>query len=464
MGGFLSCSRTGNCNRVDMVALLKLWFWNFLLFQIRHRKSGRRRRESCIRRTSWQYLRRKISEYKRVKKLKLRSKRIDSDRSERDKRERLSIPLLRMNTDKRTDLEERKSWFFLVRCQKSRGREPFFLSPAENRNSSLFHHFTVKAENPSSFPRQRTATLPFSPLHDEGRGPFFLSHHSTGDGLKGFKSLHMASSSKRPRKNKDVEFLSKENERAYDRYDEAKNTSSRILVQRNINFSIVHLFDSTKVKITKKDIGNYLHLRTEGVRAHSLASRSNYDWTAREIHCIPFTRVQTLNQNARIIQHILRSSIIPKDGDRMNITPFLSLVAYFIINYVKDNLDIGKTRNEKKGGKMHKNSLVLNWSLIKGEWFSAITERVKKDVAVVLCHHWYGEKGRDRDSLPLPGGHLPVCRLITIHACPAAVLVSVVYPAVVLISCLTSHPDSPAKETPAACVSSPLAISLMFNA
>ncbi|KAL0903256.1 hypothetical protein M5K25_027618 [Dendrobium thyrsiflorum] len=59
------------------------------------------------------------------------------------------------------------------------GRGPFFLSPAENRNSSLFHHSTVKAENPSSFPRQRTATLPFSPLHDEGRVPFFLSHHST---------------------------------------------------------------------------------------------------------------------------------------------------------------------------------------------------------------------------------------------------------------------------------------------
>ncbi|KAL0912512.1 hypothetical protein M5K25_018489 [Dendrobium thyrsiflorum] len=43
----------------------------------------------------------------------------------------------------------------------------------------LFHHYTVMAENPSSFLRQRTATLPFSPLHGEGREPFFLSRQRT---------------------------------------------------------------------------------------------------------------------------------------------------------------------------------------------------------------------------------------------------------------------------------------------
>ncbi|KAL0912142.1 hypothetical protein M5K25_018095 [Dendrobium thyrsiflorum] len=82
------------------------------------------------------------------------------------------------------------------------GREPssflrqrtakLFLLPAENRNflfhhtprlqqggealtkkSSffLFHPYTVMAENPPSFLRQRTATLPFSPLLGDGREP-----------------------------------------------------------------------------------------------------------------------------------------------------------------------------------------------------------------------------------------------------------------------------------------------------
>ncbi|KAL0925080.1 hypothetical protein M5K25_003389 [Dendrobium thyrsiflorum] len=35
----------------------------------------------------------------------------------------------------------------------------------------LFHPYTVMAENPSSFLRQRTATLPFSPLLGDGREP-----------------------------------------------------------------------------------------------------------------------------------------------------------------------------------------------------------------------------------------------------------------------------------------------------
>ncbi|KAL0922692.1 hypothetical protein M5K25_006700 [Dendrobium thyrsiflorum] len=100
----------------------------------------------------------------------------------------------------------------------SSGREPqqssfsrqrtatLFLLPAENHNflfhhtpqggealtkkSSffLFHPYTVMAENPSSFLRQRTATLPFSPLLGDGREPssflrqrtatIFLFHHS----------------------------------------------------------------------------------------------------------------------------------------------------------------------------------------------------------------------------------------------------------------------------------------------
>ncbi|KAL0916550.1 hypothetical protein M5K25_014071 [Dendrobium thyrsiflorum] len=44
------------------------------------------------------------------------------------------------------------------------GREPLFLPSAENRNSSLFHHSTVKAENPSSF-----FTSPRTVVRDNGQ-------------------------------------------------------------------------------------------------------------------------------------------------------------------------------------------------------------------------------------------------------------------------------------------------------
>ncbi|KAL0911943.1 hypothetical protein M5K25_017881 [Dendrobium thyrsiflorum] len=59
---------------------------------------------------------------------------------------------------------------------------------AENLASSLFHHSTVKADKAEK-PLQSNLFLPFSPLHDDGREPFFLPsaenrnsslfHHST---------------------------------------------------------------------------------------------------------------------------------------------------------------------------------------------------------------------------------------------------------------------------------------------
>ncbi|KAL0925605.1 hypothetical protein M5K25_003965 [Dendrobium thyrsiflorum] len=92
-----------------------------------------------------------------------------------------------------------------------------------------------------------------------------------------------------------------------------------------------------RVQITKEDLGKYLHLRTEGVRAHSMSLESEYNWTAvnqvlrglDQICHLP--RVYTLNQNARIIQHVLRSTVIPKAGDRINMTPLLSCVTYLIM-------------------------------------------------------------------------------------------------------------------------------------
>ncbi|KAH0461690.1 hypothetical protein IEQ34_009265 [Dendrobium chrysotoxum] len=75
-----------------------------------------------------------------------------------------------------------------------------------------------------------------------------------------------------------------------------------------------------------------------GSRANTLIALSDYDWIevnqvirgVRQPTHVP--RVDTLNQNARIIQHVLRSSIIPKAGDRVNMTPLLSCVTYLIMS------------------------------------------------------------------------------------------------------------------------------------
>ncbi|KAL0912117.1 hypothetical protein M5K25_018068 [Dendrobium thyrsiflorum] len=196
---------------------------------------------------------------------------------------------------------------------------------------------------------------------------------------------NMASSSKRSRisngsssSSRNENFSSKENEAAYERYSACKITSSRILIQPNIDFEIMPLFSSTKlsfiltlthsyhkkiflqflsnlrvipdasrmssfvlqqkVQITKKDLENFLHLRTEGDRAHTMILDSDYNWRAvnHKLRRIDNTyhqpRVYTLHQNARIIQHVLRSCIISNVEDRINMTPLLSIVTYLIMS------------------------------------------------------------------------------------------------------------------------------------
>ncbi|KAL0921242.1 hypothetical protein M5K25_008299 [Dendrobium thyrsiflorum] len=93
-----------------------------------------------------------------------------------------------------------------------------------------------------------------------------------------------------------------------------------------------------KVTIKKEDLGTFLHLRTEGDRLHTLIQESDISWSLvndtlrgnKDKYHQP--RVYTLLQNARIIQHVLRSSIIPKAGDRVNMTPLLSVVTHLIMS------------------------------------------------------------------------------------------------------------------------------------
>ncbi|PKU79453.1 hypothetical protein MA16_Dca000798 [Dendrobium catenatum] len=97
-----------------------------------------------------------------------------------------------------------------------------------------------------------------------------------------------------------------------------------------------------KVEITKADLGVFLNLRTEGARAHTLITTSDYEWYEINtvIRGINFNKhmpkVSGLVRNARIIQHILRT-IISKAGDRINITLLLSMVTFLITT--KEALD-----------------------------------------------------------------------------------------------------------------------------
>ncbi|PKU87620.1 hypothetical protein MA16_Dca009792 [Dendrobium catenatum] len=111
----------------------------------------------------------------------------------------------------------------------------------------------------------------------------------------------------------------------------------------NMSFNSDHSIISSfvfkkKVEITKHDLGAFLNLRTEGYRAHTLMSENSFKWfqinniirgNAIDNHV---ARVSGMTQDARIIQHILRSSIIPKAGDRINITPLLSCLTFLIMS------------------------------------------------------------------------------------------------------------------------------------
>ncbi|PKU59210.1 hypothetical protein MA16_Dca028503 [Dendrobium catenatum] len=105
----------------------------------------------------------------------------------------------------------------------------------------------------------------------------------------------------------------------------------------NSDHSVISSFIfKKKIEITKADFDIFLNLRTEGLRAHTLTTTS-FDWT--EVNRVirdkrikdHLPKVSTLARDARIIQHVLRTFIMPKAGDRVNITPLLSTVTYLIM-------------------------------------------------------------------------------------------------------------------------------------
>ncbi|KAI0492203.1 hypothetical protein KFK09_026470 [Dendrobium nobile] len=111
---------------------------------------------------------------------------------------------------------------------------------------------------------------------------------------------------------------------------------------------------------------NHSVIRTEGIRAHTLTTTSDFDWTEinEVIRGIIFKehmpKVSSLVRNARIIQHVLQTFIILKAGDRVNITPLLSTItclimthqpideAQLIIDYLYGLSEIGHVAHKRK--------------------------------------------------------------------------------------------------------------------
>ncbi|KAL0906196.1 hypothetical protein M5K25_024670 [Dendrobium thyrsiflorum] len=117
------------------------------------------------------------------------------------------------------------------------------------------------------------------------------------------------------------------------RTSDRQKTSKLDRIENLLTFFVMQ----QKVTIEKEDLGTFLHLRTEGDRLHTLIQESDISWSLvndtlrgnKDKFHQP--RVYTLLQNARIIQHVLRSSIIHKAGDRVNMT-LLSVVTHLIMS------------------------------------------------------------------------------------------------------------------------------------
>ncbi|KAL0919025.1 hypothetical protein M5K25_011092 [Dendrobium thyrsiflorum] len=97
------------------------------------------------------------------------------------------------------------------------------------------------------------------------------------------------------------------------------------------------------VEINYEDFENILHLSTTGDKLHTFASDHDFNWTPVNQFlrntAAPFHNGFTsgLGKDARTIQHILRSLVIPKAGDRIHITPLLSLTTFYIIAHREFN-------------------------------------------------------------------------------------------------------------------------------
>ncbi|PKU83983.1 hypothetical protein MA16_Dca006458 [Dendrobium catenatum] len=126
----------------------------------------------------------------------------------------------------------------------------------------------------------------------------------------------------------DPRFREAEDEAAYHRYKECGITVSRIINPAHLSYP---------------DCIDLLQLSTTGDKLHLIASDPDLDWSTAN-HFLRQTNApfhigdtSSLVKDARTIQHVFRTSIIPKAGDRIHITPLLSLTTFYIITHREFN-------------------------------------------------------------------------------------------------------------------------------
>ncbi|KAI0496364.1 hypothetical protein KFK09_022696 [Dendrobium nobile] len=181
----------------------------------------------------------------------------------------------------------------------------------------------------------------------------------------------------------DPHFREAEDEAAYHRYKECGITVSRIINPTHISYPVMDLFAHTSlcfilslafpfnseflreffanlrinptftalssyvnrrpVEITYHDCVDLLQLSTTGDKLHLIAPDPDLDWSTAN-HFLHQTNVpyhvgetSSLVKDARTIQHVLRTYVIPKAGDRIHITPLLSLTTFYIMDHREFN-------------------------------------------------------------------------------------------------------------------------------
>ncbi|PKU70657.1 hypothetical protein MA16_Dca018734 [Dendrobium catenatum] len=175
----------------------------------------------------------------------------------------------------------------------------------------------------------------------------------------------------------DPRFREVEDQAAYHRYKECGITLSRTINPAHLSYLVMDLFAHTSlcfiltlsvpfslelllefyanlcinstftaltsyvnrrpIEITYQDCAELLQLSTTRDKLHIIVLDPDFDSTTTN-HFLrqtntPFHVGETssLVKDARTIQHVLRTSIIPKAGDRIHITPLLSLTIFFIM-------------------------------------------------------------------------------------------------------------------------------------
>ncbi|KAI0513543.1 hypothetical protein KFK09_009568 [Dendrobium nobile] len=194
--------------------------------------------------------------------------------------------------------------------------------------------------------------------------------------MAGGKRIRQASRSS-SRATLDPRFREAEDQAAYHRYKESGITLSRIINPAYLSYPVMDLFAHTSlcfiltlafpfssellaeffanlrinqtftvmtsyvnrrpVEITYQDCVDLLQLSTTRDKLHQIATDPDFDWSTAN-HFLHQTNTHfhvgetsSLVKDARTIQHVLRTSIIPKAGDRIHITPLLSLTTFYIM-------------------------------------------------------------------------------------------------------------------------------------